>query len=71
MPSLRLSDQEASAITAYLMTLGAKEAPIANLDGRLQDAKNIARGEALVRKCGCFGRHDIREWKKNPASALN
>ena len=64
MPSLRLSDQEALAITAYLSTLGSKREPIANIDGRLQDPKNIARGESLVRKYGCFGCHDIPGMEK-------
>ena len=64
MPSLRLSDQEALAITSYLSTLGNKSEPIANLDGRLQDAKNISRGESLIRKYGCFGCHDIPGMEK-------
>jgi mono/diheme cytochrome c family protein/predicted nucleic acid-binding Zn-ribbon protein len=64
MPSLRLSDQEAFAITAYLSTLGSKSDAVANIDGRLQDAKNISRGEGLVRKYGCFGCHDIPGMEK-------
>jgi mono/diheme cytochrome c family protein/predicted nucleic acid-binding Zn-ribbon protein len=64
MPSLRLSDQEALAITAYLSTLGSKSDPIANIDKRLQDQQNIARGQSLVRKYGCFGCHDIPGMEK-------
>jgi cytochrome c1 len=64
MPSLRLSDQEALAITNYLMTLGAKTEPMAGIDARLADAKNIKRGESLVRKYGCFGCHDIQGMEK-------
>jgi mono/diheme cytochrome c family protein len=64
MPNLRLTEQEALAITAYLSTLGVKTAPIANLESRLQDTKNISRGEALVRKYGCFGCHDIPGMEK-------
>jgi mono/diheme cytochrome c family protein len=64
MPSLRLSDQEASAITAYLMTLGVKSEPIAGIEEKLQDGKNIKRGETLVRKYGCFGCHDIPGMEK-------
>jgi mono/diheme cytochrome c family protein/predicted nucleic acid-binding Zn-ribbon protein len=64
MPSLRLSDQEALAITAYLSTLGNKPEPIAKIDARLQDPKNIARGESLIRKYGCFGCHDIPGMEK-------
>ncbi len=64
MPSLRLTDQEALAITTYLSTLGNKAQPIAGLEARLEDAKNISRGEALVRKYGCFGCHDIPGMEK-------
>src|SRR5438552_7001255 len=64
MPSLRLSDQEAIVITAYVSSLGGKSDPIANIDGRLQDKKNVSRGEGLVRKYGCFGCHDIPGMEK-------
>src|ERR1043166_4554964 len=64
MPSLRLSDQEATAITSYLMTLGNKSEPIANVEQQLADPKNIKRGEGLVRKYGCFGCHDIAGMEK-------
>jgi mono/diheme cytochrome c family protein len=64
MPSLRLSDQEAFAITAYLSTLGSKGDAVANIDTRLQDKANISRGEALVRKYGCFGCHEIPGMEK-------
>jgi mono/diheme cytochrome c family protein len=58
MPSLRLSDHEAAALTAYLSTLGSrKEDP--GVDAALADAANIKKGEALVRKYGCFGCHEI------------
>jgi mono/diheme cytochrome c family protein len=60
MPSLRLSDDEATAITSYLMTLGGKPEAIAGIQEKLADAKNIKRGEGLVRKWGCFGCHDIK-----------
>jgi mono/diheme cytochrome c family protein len=64
MPSLRLTDQEALAITNYLMTLGAKTEPMAGIDERLVDPKNIKRGESLARKYGCFGCHDIQGMEK-------
>jgi mono/diheme cytochrome c family protein len=64
MPSLRLSDQEAIAITAYVSSLGNKTDPIANIDGRLQDKQNFSRGEGLVRKYGCPGCHDIPGMEK-------
>jgi cytochrome c551/c552 len=64
MPSLRLTDHEAAAITGYLMTLGAKTEPIAGIEERLADQKNIKRGESLTRKYGCFGCHDIQGMEK-------
>jgi mono/diheme cytochrome c family protein len=64
MPSLRLSDQEALAITAYLSTLGSKSDPIPSIEKRLQDAQNISNGQSLIRKYGCFGCHDIPGMEK-------
>ncbi|MBI2360757.1 MAG: c-type cytochrome, partial [Deltaproteobacteria bacterium] len=64
MPSLRLPDNEALAITAYLMTLGKPAAGNPNLQKQLADEKNIKRGESLVRKYGCFGCHDIPGMEK-------
>ncbi|MGH7794019.1 MAG: c-type cytochrome [Candidatus Binatia bacterium] len=64
MPSLRLSDDEAAAITAYLMTLGAKAEPMAGIEEKLADPANIKRGESLVRRWGCFGCHDIKGMEK-------
>jgi mono/diheme cytochrome c family protein len=64
MPSLRLTDSEALAITGYLMTLGSKSEPIQGIQERLADGKNIKRGESLVRKYGCFGCHDIQGMEK-------
>jgi mono/diheme cytochrome c family protein len=59
MPSLRLSDEEARAITAYLVTLGTPQPADADLQRRLADPANVAAGEKLVRKFGCAGCHDI------------
>jgi mono/diheme cytochrome c family protein len=59
MPNLRLSDDEAQAITSYLVTLGQKQAAPADLEQKLADPANVAAGEKLVRKYGCHGCHDI------------
>lgn len=59
MPSLRLSDDEAKAITSYLLTLGAEKPAADGLATRLADPMNVADGQALVRKYGCAGCHDI------------
>lgn len=58
MPSLRLSDDEAKAVVSYLLTLG-KRRPEPGIEERLASAENVDRGEALVRKFGCAGCHDI------------
>ena len=59
MPNLRLSDDEAQAITTYLVTLGQKKPEPADLEQQLADPANVAAGEKLVRKYGCPGCHDI------------
>jgi mono/diheme cytochrome c family protein len=64
MPSLRLSDDEALAITTYLTTLGSKGEEIKGVEEKLADADNIKRGESLVRRWGCFGCHDIPGMEK-------
>jgi mono/diheme cytochrome c family protein len=64
MPSLRLTDEEAGAITAYLTTLGAKAEPMPGIEEKLADPANIKRGESLVRRWGCFGCHDIKGMEK-------
>ncbi|HEU4340250.1 MAG TPA: c-type cytochrome [Candidatus Binatia bacterium] len=64
MPSLRLTDDEAMAITAYLMTLGGKPEAAPGIQEKLADGNNIKRGESLTRKYGCFGCHDIKGMEK-------
>ncbi len=61
MPSLRVSDEEASAITSYLMTLKKENpaAPDPALRKRLAEEETIARGEQLVRRYGCGGCHVV------------
>jgi mono/diheme cytochrome c family protein len=63
MPSLRLNDHEALALTSFLMTHGQKkEDP--GVDVALKDPANYQKGEALVRKYGCFGCHEINGMEK-------
>ena len=61
MPRLRLSDQEATSITSYLMTLKEqKPLPVdPGLRQRLADQATIDMGEKLIRRYGCFGCHTI------------
>lgn len=59
MPNLRLSDEQAAHITAYLMTLGDKqESP--DLMARLADARRIEEGKQLIGRYGCYGCHEIK-----------
>ncbi|MEA2624263.1 MAG: hypothetical protein QOD06_308, partial [Candidatus Binatota bacterium] len=78
MPNLRLSEEEAAAITSFLLTLkgspaegeaaGTAGAPTSaepkNLAKRLSAPETIAAGEKLVRKYGCFGCHEIPGMEK-------
>lgn len=58
MPSLRLTDAEAKAVVSYLLTLGQKQAT-PELVAKLDDPAEAKKGEALVRKYGCAGCHNI------------
>jgi mono/diheme cytochrome c family protein len=61
MPRLRLSPEEAQAITSYLATLRNAEtpAPDPELRRRLASKESIDNGAKLIRKYGCFGCHTI------------
>lgn len=59
MPSLRLADDEAAAVTSYLLTLGAKKPEPEERLAALGRPEMIADGEKLVRKYGCAGCHDV------------
>ncbi len=63
MPSLRLSDHEATVLAAYLMTMGSKNVD-PNIDQTLAKPEEIAKGKSLVRKYGCFGCHEINGMEK-------
>ncbi len=63
MPSLRLTDHEAEALTAFLMTHGEKKEDPGVADA-LKDPEEAKKGEALVRKYGCFGCHEIEGMDK-------
>ncbi|MDA0999925.1 MAG: c-type cytochrome [bacterium] len=56
MPSLRLTDDEAKAITAYLMNLSPATGAAS---GALGDTAAFERGKSLVAKRGCAGCHVI------------
>jgi mono/diheme cytochrome c family protein len=64
MPSLRLSDAEASALTNFLLTLGKREPTPPGLQAQLGDPEVIEQGRRLIGKRGCFGCHEIRGFEK-------
>ena len=61
MPRLRLSPEEAAAITSYLSTLRQGESlpPDPELRRRMATQESIDNGAKLIRKYGCFGCHTI------------
>jgi len=60
MPSLRLTTQEATDVTAYLATMG-KPLPVdEQLRGELFDPGNKQPGYLLVTQYGCYGCHAIQ-----------
>jgi len=63
MPSLRLSDHEAEALTAFLMTHGRRKVD-PGIESALKDPVNISKGESLVRKYGCFACHEVEGMDK-------
>lgn len=69
MPSLRLSDHEAEALTAFLMTHG-KKSEIDGIETALKNPEQIKKGEALVRKYGCFGCHEIEGMDKESRTGV-
>ena len=63
MPDLRLSVDEASDITAYLMQFGKRE-PIPGLERKLKDPATIELGKKLVRRRACYACHEINGMEK-------
>ncbi|MBI2081428.1 MAG: c-type cytochrome, partial [candidate division NC10 bacterium] len=64
MPSLRLSDAEASALANFLLTLGKREPIPPGLQAELANPEVIEEGRRLIGKRGCFGCHEIRGFEK-------
>ncbi len=65
MPDLRLTDAEASDVTAYLVTLKTDQkypAPpeLAPGSDKARLTQMAAKGQELIAKYGCFGCHDIK-----------
>jgi cytochrome c2 len=68
MPNLRLSDQEAADLTAFLMTKteGHTYAAPVEFDPKNSTALNglAQEGKTLITKYGCFGCHDIKGFEE-------
>ncbi len=63
MPSLRLTDQEARDIVAYLMTFKDSR-QLDQVSISLDDSGKIKQGDKLIREYGCSGCHTIRGMEK-------
>ncbi|HEX9869246.1 MAG TPA: c-type cytochrome [Candidatus Tectomicrobia bacterium] len=65
MPNLRLTDEQATHVTAYLMTLGAKtERP--GFAQKLVDTDVAEAGKRLIGRYGCYGCHEIYGMEAQP-----
>ncbi|MEE9192098.1 MAG: c-type cytochrome, partial [Candidatus Aerophobetes bacterium] len=64
MPNMRLTDQEAMDMVAYLMTLNTSSAIRESVDFSwledLDSEEKITQGANAIRSYGCFGCHDIK-----------
>jgi mono/diheme cytochrome c family protein len=60
MPNLRLTDEEASAVTRFLMTHGQRQATPPTLMEELRKKERIEEGRGQIGLRGCFGCHEIR-----------
>ncbi|HCU24428.1 MAG TPA: hypothetical protein DF383_05360, partial [Deltaproteobacteria bacterium] len=72
MPSLRLSKEEATQLTAYLSSLGKKPEENAELRMALADPENIKNGYKVINSYGCYACHNIKGFEKasNPSVEL-
>jgi mono/diheme cytochrome c family protein len=65
MPNFRLDDEQASHITAYLMTRGEKK-DLPGLASKLADNSIVEAGNRLVARYGCHGCHAIYGMEAQP-----
>jgi mono/diheme cytochrome c family protein len=70
MPSLRLTDDEARNLVAYLLSMkDERNLPRVTLD--LGNPEKIARGDALIREFGCAGCHEIKGMEREGKVSVN
>jgi mono/diheme cytochrome c family protein len=63
MPNLRLTDQEAHDVVAYLMTLKDPR-ELEQKSMNLDSPDLVKKGEKTIREYGCFGCHNIKGMEK-------
>jgi mono/diheme cytochrome c family protein len=70
MPSLRLTEDEARHLAAYLMSLKDQRAlPSVSLE--VENEMKIRRGDALIREYGCAGCHEIKGMEREGKVSVN
>lgn len=70
MPSLRLTDDEARHLVAYLSSLKDTRTP-ASVSLDLKNPEKIARGDKLIREFGCAGCHEIKGMENEGKVSVN
>ncbi|MCE9624958.1 MAG: c-type cytochrome [Deltaproteobacteria bacterium] len=72
MPSLRLTQDEAADITAYVASHGKKPDEDAALRAALADPENVKEGFRVINTYGCYACHNIAGFEKasNPSVEL-
>lgn len=72
MPSLRLSDEEARDITAYVSAMGKAKSPDEKLRQALLKKENIEEGFKVINTYGCYACHNIKGFENSskPSVAL-
>ena len=60
MPDLRLDEEDAKHVAAFLMSLKGGYLEVLSSEEWLTDEKTASRGKDLINRYGCFGCHKIR-----------
>ncbi len=70
MPSLRLTDQEARDLVAFIMTM-KDDRPKEVFNEDIASQEKIDRGAKVIREYGCFGCHDIKGMENEGKVSVN
>jgi len=60
MPDLRLDEEDAKYVAAFLMSLKSGYIEVLSSEEWLTDEKTASRGKDLINRYGCFGCHNIQ-----------